>query len=103
MKMILPFALGIAVMAFVYSPCVQAEHNSITLGLHGEELAHDEPQDQAEYDVVFSFFVAGILETFEHGLRTNEFDEEKFRLGFADILKHIRLQIKKDATRDTTE
>ena len=47
--------------------------------------------------------IAGILETFEVGLRTNEFDEEKFRLGFADILRDIRMQIKEDATRDTAE
>jgi hypothetical protein len=96
MKMILPFALGIAVMAFVYSPCIQAEHNSITLGLHGEEQRPRIHQRMQNH-------IAGILETFEVGLRTNEFDEEKFRLGFADILRDIRLQIKEDATRDTAE
>jgi hypothetical protein len=87
MRMILPFALGIAVMAFVYSPCIQAEHNSAVVSTEQKVQNH----------------IAGILETFEDGLRTNEFDEEKFRLGFADILRDIRMQIKEDATRDTTE
>jgi hypothetical protein len=82
MRMILSFALGIAVTAFVYSPCIQAEVTT-------EQKVQNH--------------IAGILETFEDGLRTNEFDEEKFRLGFADILRDIRMQIKEDATRDTTE
>jgi hypothetical protein len=69
---ILPIVLGVTAMTFVllWPPCASADDIN-------------KP-------------VLKILEIFEDGLRKNEFDEEKIRHGFADIIKEIRIQIEKD-------